>query len=239
MPAFAATSCSCRMGAIIIVILAIDVKFRKNRHRLLASTYLDPRGLRHRPGEGHAGADARRNRAEAEGCRRSSWPDRSTGRRTCCSTTPATSIAAAATATSGASPRPTTPRPRSSPRSAAGRSGSPSTGRAASSPASPAWGWCASPWTAAVELLTDQTERSLFSDPGRHGDPHGRRSRHRAGRNDLLHRRDQALRHRELGARPPGGAAERTPAQSYDPATRKTRTVCDNLRLSERRLPDA
>jgi len=30
------------MGAIIIAILAIDVKFRKNRHRLLASTYLDP-----------------------------------------------------------------------------------------------------------------------------------------------------------------------------------------------------
>ncbi|PWV97788.1 ribose transport system permease protein [Hoeflea marina] len=30
------------MGGIIILILAIDVKFRKNRHRLLASTYLDP-----------------------------------------------------------------------------------------------------------------------------------------------------------------------------------------------------
>ena len=30
------------MGAIIILILLIDVKFRKNRHRLLASTYLDP-----------------------------------------------------------------------------------------------------------------------------------------------------------------------------------------------------
>jgi ribose transport system permease protein len=30
------------MGAIILVILAIDVKFRKNRHRLLASTYLSP-----------------------------------------------------------------------------------------------------------------------------------------------------------------------------------------------------
>lgn len=30
------------MGAIIIAILAVDVKFRKNRHRLLASTYLDP-----------------------------------------------------------------------------------------------------------------------------------------------------------------------------------------------------
>jgi len=30
------------MGAIIIIILAVDVKFRKNRHRLLASTYLDP-----------------------------------------------------------------------------------------------------------------------------------------------------------------------------------------------------
>ena len=30
------------LGTIIIVILAIDVRFRKNRHRLLASTYLDP-----------------------------------------------------------------------------------------------------------------------------------------------------------------------------------------------------
>lgn len=30
------------MGAILILILVIDVKFRKNRHRLLASTYLDP-----------------------------------------------------------------------------------------------------------------------------------------------------------------------------------------------------
>jgi ribose transport system permease protein len=33
------------LGAIIIAILAIDVKFRKNRHRLLASTYLDPVAL--------------------------------------------------------------------------------------------------------------------------------------------------------------------------------------------------
>lgn len=33
------------MGAIIIVILAIDVRFRKNRHRLLASTYVDPVAL--------------------------------------------------------------------------------------------------------------------------------------------------------------------------------------------------
>lgn len=30
------------MGAILVMILAIDVRFRKNRHRLLASTYLDP-----------------------------------------------------------------------------------------------------------------------------------------------------------------------------------------------------
>ena len=34
------------LGSIIIVILAIDVKFRKNRHRLLASAYLDPVALR-------------------------------------------------------------------------------------------------------------------------------------------------------------------------------------------------
>ena len=33
------------LGLIIIVILAIDVRFRKNRHRLLASTYLDPVSL--------------------------------------------------------------------------------------------------------------------------------------------------------------------------------------------------
>ena len=30
------------LGAILVLILAIDVRFRKNRHRLLASTYLDP-----------------------------------------------------------------------------------------------------------------------------------------------------------------------------------------------------
>jgi ribose transport system permease protein len=30
------------MGAILVAILAIDVRFRKNRHRLLASTYVDP-----------------------------------------------------------------------------------------------------------------------------------------------------------------------------------------------------
>jgi ribose transport system permease protein len=33
------------LGAIIVAVLAIDVKFRKNRHRLLASTYLDPVAL--------------------------------------------------------------------------------------------------------------------------------------------------------------------------------------------------
>jgi ribose transport system permease protein len=33
------------LGTIIILILAIDVRFRKNRHRLLASTYLDPVAL--------------------------------------------------------------------------------------------------------------------------------------------------------------------------------------------------
>ncbi len=34
------------MGSVIIVILAIDVRFRKNRHRLLAATYLDPVALK-------------------------------------------------------------------------------------------------------------------------------------------------------------------------------------------------
>jgi ribose transport system permease protein len=33
------------LGVIIIVILGMDVRFRKNRHRLLASTYLDPVAL--------------------------------------------------------------------------------------------------------------------------------------------------------------------------------------------------
>ena len=43
------------MGAIIILILAIDVRFRKNRHRLLASTYLDPVALDAGAVEGMAG----------------------------------------------------------------------------------------------------------------------------------------------------------------------------------------
>jgi ribose transport system permease protein len=43
------------MGVIIAFILAIDVKFRKNRHRLLASTYLDPIALDAGPVEGMKG----------------------------------------------------------------------------------------------------------------------------------------------------------------------------------------
>jgi ribose transport system permease protein len=43
------------LGGIIIVILAIDVKFRKNRHRLLASTYLDPVALEVEDATGMAG----------------------------------------------------------------------------------------------------------------------------------------------------------------------------------------
>lgn len=43
------------MGAILIAILAVDVKFRKNRHRLLASTYLDPVDLKVDPVEGAEG----------------------------------------------------------------------------------------------------------------------------------------------------------------------------------------
>nr|WP_298689712.1 SMP-30/gluconolactonase/LRE family protein [uncultured Dongia sp.] len=43
------------LGAIIVAILAIDVKFRKNRHRLLASTYLDPIALKLQDVAGMAG----------------------------------------------------------------------------------------------------------------------------------------------------------------------------------------
>ena len=43
------------MGAIIILILSVDVKFRKNRHRLLASTYLDPVEVKVDRVEGMAG----------------------------------------------------------------------------------------------------------------------------------------------------------------------------------------
>lgn len=42
-------------GCVIVVILAVDVKFRKNRHRLLASTYLDPVALSPAPVKGMAG----------------------------------------------------------------------------------------------------------------------------------------------------------------------------------------
>ncbi|MCV3764990.1 ABC transporter permease [Rhizobium sp. TRM95796] len=43
------------LGAILIAILAIDVRFRKNRHRLLASAYLDPVALAISPIKGMAG----------------------------------------------------------------------------------------------------------------------------------------------------------------------------------------
>jgi ribose transport system permease protein len=43
------------MGAILIVILAIDVRFRKNRHRLLAASYVDPVALQPAPVQGMAG----------------------------------------------------------------------------------------------------------------------------------------------------------------------------------------
>lgn len=43
------------MGVIILIILAIDVRFRKNRHRLLAATYLDPVALKLGPVMGMAG----------------------------------------------------------------------------------------------------------------------------------------------------------------------------------------
>ncbi len=43
------------MGSIILLILAIDVRFRKNRHRLLASAYLDPVALPIAPVQGMAG----------------------------------------------------------------------------------------------------------------------------------------------------------------------------------------
>jgi ribose transport system permease protein len=43
------------MGAIIVVILAVDVRFRKNRHRLLASAYVDPVALDAGSVEGMAG----------------------------------------------------------------------------------------------------------------------------------------------------------------------------------------
>lgn len=43
------------MGAILVAILAVDVRFRKNRHRLLASTYLDPVAVETDPVRGMAG----------------------------------------------------------------------------------------------------------------------------------------------------------------------------------------
>ncbi|TCV68663.1 SMP-30/gluconolactonase/LRE family protein [Neorhizobium sp. S3-V5DH] len=43
------------MGAILIAILAIDVRFRKNRHRLLAAAYIDPVALHVAPVTGMSG----------------------------------------------------------------------------------------------------------------------------------------------------------------------------------------
>jgi ribose transport system permease protein len=43
------------MGAILIFILSIDTKFRKHKHRLLASAYVDPVGFRVEEGAGASG----------------------------------------------------------------------------------------------------------------------------------------------------------------------------------------
>ena len=57
------------LGLIIIVILGIDVKFRKNRHRLLASIVSRSDRLRHGRRARHGRSDAGRSRAQAVGRR--------------------------------------------------------------------------------------------------------------------------------------------------------------------------
>ena len=88
-----------------------------------------------------------------------------------------------------------------------------------------------------VELLTDQTQRSLFTIQDdttiRMADdldvaPDGI---------DLFLRRDEALRHRELGPRSAGGAAERAPLELRSEDAQDPNGLRQS-RVPERRLPD-
>ena len=225
------------MGAIIIVILAIDVKFRKNRHRLLASTYLDPVAFDADPVRGHAGADARRDRAEAEGrpkilvAGQVDGPEDvlldAAGNLYCGSrdgylwriAAPDHAEAEVLAKIGG--------RPLGLAFDREGRIVACVAGM----------GLVRVTMDGAVELLTDQTERSLFSVQDdttiRMADDLDIAPDGTIYFTDATKRYDIENWGLDLLEGRPNGRL-----LSYDPATRKTRTVCDNLRLSERRLPD-
>ena len=217
------------MGAIIIAILAIDVKFRKNRHRLLASTYLDPVAFVADPVEGMNGlmpGDAAPRLARAEiAAGQLDGPEDvlldAEGNIYCGNRDGRLLKIAAAD--------------RSRVEVLAKIGGRPlglafdREGRIVTCVAG--MGLVRVTLDGAVELLDGPDRAQPVQRAGRHHDPHGRRSRHRAGRDDLFHRCHQALRHRGLGARSAGGPAEWPPAQLRS-GTAQRRAPCATISSS-------
>jgi ribose transport system permease protein len=208
------------MGAIIIAILAIDVRFRKNRHRLLASSYVDPVALKMRRGQGMAGLMPHEGGAKAARCE-VLRPESSTGRRMCCSTPRATSIAGRAMAASSGCSRPH-------------HDTSPVVARIGGRPLGLAFdqdgrivvcvagrGLVRVTTGGRERLLTDQTRRSLFSVQDdttiRMADDLD------IAPNGVIYFTDATKRYdiENLGARSAGGAPRTGRLLSYDPRSRR------------------
>ena len=226
------------MGAIILMtILAVDVKFRKNRHRLLASTYLDPVAFSVDEAKGVEGlmpgeAPAKLKSAEILAAGESRWTGgraarrrwrpllRNTRRlsRQARRARPQTEVDCREDRRTPARTRARRAGPHCRLRSRHGscQGRQERRGRVAHRPDKP----------------------KPVQRPGRHDDPHGRRSRHRSGRRHLFQRRDQALRHRELGARPARRPTERTPAELRSEDAQDAHGLRPS-RISQRRLSDA
>ena len=163
------------LGLMLAVAVTLDIRWLKNRHKVLNEVYVAP--IHHRMGETQSALpgsgtpyalDNRLSRRPSISASASSK-----GRRTSSSTATTISIAARAMARSSASSRRTTNARKSSPIPAASRSASPSTGPAICSPASAPWGSIRSRRTGEVTKLSAETTRSWTSivDDARLRDP--------------------------------------------------------------------
>ena len=194
----------------------IDIKFRKHRHRLLASTYLDPvasRSARARHGPGFMPDEIAPKLAGAEliGAGEIDGPEDvllDADGNLYCGTRDGQHHAFAAPDHTEVR------RSRENRRPAARPCASIAEGRIVACVAGMG---LVRVTLARRGRAADRPDRAQpVQHPGRHDDPDGRRSRHRPGRHDLFFRCDQALRHRRLGSRSAGGPAER-PASELRP----------------------
>ena len=184
------------LGLMLAAAVTLDIRWLKNRHKVLNEVYVAP--VYHRMGEAQSAA-ARIRHAPTRSTTAWPTPSRSAsasskGPRTSSSTATITSIAAPAMARSSASSRPTTDARRSSPIPAASRSGLPSTATAISSACVGAMGLYSIAPDGERDAALGRDAALLDIDRRRCPAARSQRLRRRAGRPHLLHRFDHALR---------------------------------------------